>query len=161
MKIDIRQANIEDKNGIWKVLSAAVEEGNSCVYSYDMSYDAILDDWLKPTNQVFVATNEEEIVGTFYISALDVGLASHVVTADFLRFNNYKGRGISREMVQFTIDKARKQGFTAMYVKVVQHNREAMRLYNQFNFHVTGSIPRAYRNPQGRFSAFVMMIRTI
>ena len=162
MKIDIRQANIDDKDGIWKVLSAAVEEGNSCVYSYDMSYDDILDDWLKSTNQVFVATNEEnEIVGTFYIKALDVGLASHIVTADFLAFNNYKGRGVFREMIQSAIDKSNRQGFTAMYIKVVQHNREAMRNYNQSNFHVTGSIPRAYRNPQGRFSAFVMMIRTI
>jgi hypothetical protein len=33
MKIDIRQANAADKDGIWKVLSAAVEDGNSCVYS--------------------------------------------------------------------------------------------------------------------------------
>jgi L-amino acid N-acyltransferase YncA len=162
MKIDIRQANAADKDGIWKVLSAAVEDGNSCVYSYDMSYDDIINDWFKWNRQVFVAENEEqEIVGTFHISPLDTGLASHVVVADFLVFSNYKGRNVLRVMVQSALDTAKSQGFVAMYLKVVQHHKDEMRVYNQLNFHVTGSIPRAYRNSQGRFSAFVMMIRTI
>jgi|AntRauTorckE5430_2_1112549.scaffolds.fasta_scaffold36467_2 hypothetical protein len=162
MKIDIRQANTADKDGIWKVLSAAVEDGNSCVYSYDMSYDNILNDWFKSENQVFVAENEEqEIVGTFHISPFAVGLASHIVVGDFLAFSNYRGRNVLRTMIQTALETTKKQGFTAMYIKVVQHNKDEMRVYNQLNFHVTGSIPRAYRNPQGRFSAFVMMIRTI
>lgn len=162
MKIDIRQANTADKDGIWNVLSAAVEDGNSCVYSYNMSYDDIINDWFKPSRQVFVAENEEkEIVGTFHLSPFDVGLASHIVVADFLAFSNYKGRNVLRTMVQSALDTAKSQGFTAMYLKVVQHNKDEMWVYNQLNFHVTGSIPRAYRNPQGRFSAFVMMIRTI
>lgn len=162
MKIDIRQANAEDKDGIWNVLSAAVEDGNACVYSYDMSYDDILNDWFKPIRQVFVAENEEkEIVGTFHLSPLDVGLSNHIVVADFLAFSNYKGRNVLRTMAQVALETAKNQGFTAMYIKVVQHNKDEMWVYNQLNFHVTGSIPRAYRTAQGRFAALVMMIRTI
>lgn len=162
MKIDIRQANETDEKGIWKVLSAAVEYGNTCLYSYDMSYEDILAHWQNPKHQVFVAVNEEsEIVGTFYLKPFEAGLSNHVLTGDFLELGNDKSRGSMRAMANAAINQASKQGFASMYLKVIQHNRKTLRVLNQLGFQVTGSIPRAYRSPQGRSLAYVLLIRTI
>ena len=160
MKIDIRQANENDKDGIWNVLSTAVENGNACTYSYEMSYDDILNHWNNKIHQVYVATNEEEeIVGTFYLKPLEVGLSNHVVTGDFVVLGNEKSRGAMRTMAYKAIEEAANQGYSSFFLKVIQHNRRALKVFNQVKFHVTGSIPRAYRNPQGRFLAFVLLIR--
>ncbi len=162
MKIDIRQANETDKNDIWEVLCAAVEYGNTCLYSYEMSYEAILENWLQPSHEVFVAVNESgKIVGTFYLKQFEVGLANHIKTGDFIAYQEDKNRGVLRQMTQAAIEIATKQGYSAMYLKVIQHNRHALRTFSQLGFQVTGSIPRAYKSTQGRLLAFVLLIRTL
>ncbi len=161
MKIDIKAANDSDKDGIWKVLSQAVEYGNACIYSYDMSYDDIMNHWFDEKNEVFVAIVEEEIVGSFYLKSLNVGLSNHVATGDFIVLGNDKSRGAMRLMVQIAIQKALKKGFSSISVTVIQQNRRALRAFNQNGFHVTGSIPRAYKLPNGRYSAFVALIRAL
>jgi L-amino acid N-acyltransferase YncA len=161
MKIDIRTANELDKDGIWKVLSTAVEQGNACIYSYDMSFDDIMNHWFDKKNTVYVAEIENEIVGTFYLKPLNIGLSNHVATGDFVVLGDDKSRGVMRNMVQIAIQKAFKSDFTSMYVTVIQQNRRALRAFNHNGFHVTGSIPRAIKTSNGRYSAFVTLIRAI
>lgn len=161
MKIDIRTANESDKDGIWEVLSESVEQGNACIYSYDMNYEEIMNHWFNENNNVFVAIVEEQIVGSFYIKPFDVGLSNHVATGDFMVLGSDKSRGAMRLMVQTAIQKALTQGFNSMYVRAVQQNRRTLRAFNQNGFHVTGSIPRAFRTPNGRYTAFVTLIRAI
>lgn len=161
MKIDIRAANELDKDAIWKVLSAAVEQGTACVYSYDMSFEEIMNHWFDEKNDVYVAEIQNEILGSFYLKPLNVGLSNHVATGDFVVLGNDKSRGVMRNMVQNAVQKVFKKGFNAMYVTAIQQNKRALRAFNQNGFHVTGSIPRAFRMPNGRFAAFVTLIRAI
>jgi L-amino acid N-acyltransferase YncA len=161
-RIDIRPATEEDKDGIWQVLSTSVEYGNVCVYSYDMAFEDIMGDWLKPSHTVFVAESTEfGIVGTFYIKPFEIGLSSHVATGDFMAIAENESRGAMRMMVQSAVEQAGRRGFASFYVRTLQQNRRALRAFHQAGFHVTGSIPRAYRSPHGRFSAFVTLIRTL
>lgn len=162
MKIDIRQANENDKDGIWEVLSTAVEQGNFCIYSYDMSYDDIMNHWQQPNHDIFVATSDKDgIIGTFYLKPLEVGLSNHVVTGDFIVLGNDKSRGAMREMGNVAIREATNQGYSSFLIKAIQHNRRVLKVFSELGFHVTGTIPRAYRNKNGRFLAFVLLIRSL
>ena len=161
MKIDIRTANEMDRDGIWKVLSNAVEQENTCFYSYDMSFDEIMNHWLDKKNKVYVAEVENEIIGSFYIKPFEVGLSNHIATGDFVILRSEKSRNAMRIMIQVAIQEALKNNFKGMYVKIIQQNRNALRAFNQNGFHVTGSIPRAFKMSNGRYAAFVCLTRAI
>ena len=60
---------------------------------------------------------------------------------------DYRGRGISRRMLQMLIEEAREDGVTEFTLEVRAGNVPAVRLYESFGFKTEGIRPRFYDHP--------------
>lgn len=58
----------------------------------------------------------------------------------------YHGKGVSRKMVEFAIERARKGGYKAMRLDVLDGNLPAERLYPKFNFRLVAALEMFYED---------------
>jgi ribosomal protein S18 acetylase RimI-like enzyme len=69
-----------------------------------------------------------------------------------------KRQGIGRQMAEFSIDEARRLGFTAMQFDfVVKSNTGAVKLWREMGFEIIGEIPDAFDHAvHGMTNAYIM-----
>jgi ribosomal protein S18 acetylase RimI-like enzyme len=135
-----------------------IRAGGTYALPIDLSREAALAYWLAEGNQVFVAMEEDLVLGTYYLRANQRGGGSHVANCGYVTASTARGRGIANSMCVHSLDIARRQGFTAMQFNfVVSSNEGAVRLWRRNGFEIVGRLPRAFRHPTlGYTDAYVM-----
>ncbi len=156
--VSIRPAGPEDADAVWAILEPVIRAGDTYALDADMSHDAALANWTGPDRETFVATQEGEIVGTYYLRANQAGGGAHVCNCGYVTAQAAAGRGVARAMCTHSLDHAKARGFSAMQFNfVVETNRRAVRLWQTFGFETVGRLPRAFRHPtEGLVDALVM-----
>ena len=156
--ITIRPAASSDVEAIWSILEPMIRTGDTYPLPNDLSREAAMAYWFAEGNQVFVAAEEDSIVGTYHLRANQRGGGSHVANCGYVTAPAARGRGVANRMCIHSLDVARKQGFTAMQFNfVVSSNEGAVRLWRRNGFEIVGRLPRAFRHPKlGYTDAFVM-----
>jgi len=159
--MEIRPARNEDRAALWRILEPTIRAGETYALPRDWSEADALAYWLAPENEVFVACDEREIVGTFILRANQRGPGAHVANCGYVTAPWASGRGVAREMCGFSLERARQRGFLAMQFNlVVSTNERAVRLWKSFEFEIVGRIPAAFRHPTlGLVDAYVMYRR--
>lgn len=154
----IRPARSEDRAPIWRILEPTIRAGETYALPRDLTEADALAYWLAPENEVFVADDEAEIVGTFVLRANQRGPGAHVANCGYVTAPWASGRGVARAMCAFSLEHARRRGFLAMQFNlVVSTNERAVRLWKSFEFDVVGRLPAAFRHPDaGLVDAYVM-----
>jgi L-amino acid N-acyltransferase YncA len=154
----IRHAEERDSDAIWEILEPMIRAGDTYALPSDMSRDEALAYWHAPGHEVFVAEEQSEVVGTYFLQANQRGGGSHVANCGYVTGPRATGRGVARAMCRHSIDYARTRGFTAMQFNfVVSTNERAVRLWQSFGFETVGRLAGAFRHPtQGLIDAFVM-----
>lgn len=82
------------------------------------------------------------------------GYCAYRLVAGELQINNvavrpeYRGRGYGRALVEFALRHGREAEADTAILDVRRSNREAMRLYEEFGFTVTGERARYYSHPE-------------
>ncbi len=154
----IRKSVPQDEDSIWNILEPVIRSGETFPRPRDMTREAALAYWLAPEKQTFVAEDEGEIVGTYYIRANQAGGGGHVCNCGYITSENARRRGIARRMCQHSLQEAPKSGFRAMqYNCVVSTNEGAIRLWKDLGFGIVGTLPGAFNHPSlGDVDAFVM-----
>jgi len=154
----IRHAEQRDSEAIWAILEPMIRAGDTYTLPSDMPRDEALAYWHAPGHEVFVAEEQSEILGTYFLQGNQRGGGSHVANCGYVTVPHATGHGVSRAMCQHSIDYARTRGFTAMQFNfVVSTNERAVRLWHSFGFETVGRLPGAFRHPkQGLVDAFVM-----
>src|SRR5689334_17991850 len=128
--IAIRSATPEDRPAVWNIIHPVIASGDTYVFDPASSKDEMLAYWFSPEKCVYVAEDEGEVVGTFWLKANQPGLGSHVCNAAYMVAPDAAGKGIGRKMAEFSLDEARRLGFTAMQFNfVVKSNVAAVRLW--------------------------------
>jgi GNAT superfamily N-acetyltransferase len=114
--------------------------------------------WTGPDRETFVAEEDGNILGTYYIRANQLGGGSHVGNCGYMMHAAAEGRGIARRMCEHSLAHARQRGFRAMQFNfVVSTNERAVRLWQSLGFEIVGRLPLAFRRPSGDYvDAFVM-----
>ena len=128
--------------------------------------------WYSPEKYTYVATwsepSEEEarsmtvafppIVGTFFLKANQSGPGSHVGNAGYMVSPDARGKGVGRQMGEWSLDEARRLGFTAMQFNfVVKSNVYAVKLWQDIGFEIIGEIPDAFDHRElGLVNAYIM-----
>src|SRR5260370_36336038 len=96
--ITVRDAGSGDADAVWKVLEPTIRAGEPCTLPRDMTREQSLDYWFAPGNEVFVAEENGEVVGTYFLHANQKGGGAHVANCGYMTTVRAAGRGVARAM---------------------------------------------------------------
>jgi len=154
----IREASAEDNDAIWKILEPVIRGGDTYTLPADMTREDAFAYWNSRGHEVFVAEENGEIVGTYYLRANQEGGGAHVANCGYMTAPWASGRGVARAMCQHSLERAKSRGFRAMQFNfVVSSNERAVRLWQSMGFEIAGGLPGAFMHPvRGAVDALVM-----
>ncbi len=154
----ITKAESSDRNSIWRIIKAVIAGGDTYVFESETPEDEMLAWWFSPEKHVYVAELGGEVVGSFWLKPNQPGLGDHVCNAAYMVSPDAHGKGIGRQMAEFSLDEARRLGFTAMQFNfVVASNTAAVRLWQSIGMEIIGTIPNAFRHKElGLTDAYIM-----
>jgi L-amino acid N-acyltransferase YncA len=158
MSMLIRPATDADKDAIWTIMEPIIRAGETYTLPRNMDKTAAIAYWLCEAHEVFVAEENGEIVGTYFLQANQKGGGAHVANCGYMTAVGATGRGVARAMCAHSLDRARERGFRAMQFNfVVSTNERAVRLWQSFGFATSGTLPKAFLHPTlGYVDAYVM-----
>lgn len=154
----IREAQPSDKDAIWAILEPVIRVGETYTLPRDMNREDALAYWFANGNEVFVAEDSGQIIGTYFLHANQKGGGAHVANCGYITSINAFGKGTARAMCAHSLDHAKKRGFLAMQFNfVVSVNERAVRLWQNFGFEIVGRLPGAFLHPsRGYVDAYIM-----
>lgn len=157
--MNIRRFEFEqDSEIVWEIIQKVIIEGDTLVFSPDSSKEKMLEYWSADDKLAYVAEENGEIVGTFYLKANQLDLGSHVANAGYLVHPNNRGKGIAEKMCRFSLIEAKSLGFKAMQFNIViSTNEVAIRVWQKCGFEIIGRLPKVFQHQKlGLVDAFVM-----
>lgn len=154
----IRPALDPDKPAIWRAIEPVFRAGETYPLPQDVSEADGLAYWFTPGHEVFVAADEAEILGSYYLRANTRGGGAHVANCGYITAPAARRRGVARAMCEHSLARARARGFRAMQFNfVISSNTQAVRLWQGCGFAIVGRLPRAFAHPAlGYVDALVM-----
>ncbi|HZD51295.1 MAG TPA: GNAT family N-acetyltransferase [Silvibacterium sp.] len=154
----IRAAVSGDREAIWSIIEPIIRAGDVYTLLPEMAKEEALAYWFSKSHDVFVAEDEHDVVGTYYLRANQRGGGGHVANCGYATAAESTGRGVARAMCTHSLEHARGRGFKAMQFNfVVSTNDRAVRLWQSFDFEIVGRLPKAFLHPaHGLVDAFVM-----
>jgi ribosomal protein S18 acetylase RimI-like enzyme len=158
----IRPATKDDAAAIWSIMEPTIRAGETYALPREMSETEALSYWMGPGRETFVAVDDGQIVGTYYLRANQAGGGDHVANCAYMTAPAAAGRGIGRRMCEHSLEHARSRGFRAMQFNfVVGTNERAVRLWKSLGFEVTGRLPLAFSHPALGYVDALVMYRTL
>jgi ribosomal protein S18 acetylase RimI-like enzyme len=156
--LQVRPAQARDDDAIWGIIGPTIRAGETYALPRDMSRLDALSYWKSPGHEVFVAEQDGEILGTYYMRANQRGGGAHVANCGYMTATAASGRGVARAMCAHSLAHARARGFRAMQFNfVVCSNERAIALWRSFGFEIVGRLAQAFEHPRlGLVDAVVM-----
>src|SRR5256885_10956871 len=146
--MQIRPASSKDHDSVWANLEPAIRSGETYTFPLDMARDHALAGWFAPGHEVFVADENSDVLGTYFLRANQKGGGAHVANCGYVTAPWATRRGVARAMCAHSLDHARARGFRAMQFNfVVSTNTRAVRLWQNFGFEIVGRLPAAFCHP--------------
>jgi len=156
----IRAATSADHESIWAILEPVIRAGETYALDRDMTREAALAYWL--ASEAFVAEDEREIVGTYYLRRNHAGGGGHVCNCGYMVSAEASGRGVARALCAHSLERARSQGYRGMQFNfVVSTNERAVRLWQMLGFETVGRIPGGFGHPRLGFVDALVMYRVL
>jgi GNAT superfamily N-acetyltransferase len=160
--IAVRAAMPSDADAIWAILEPTIRAGETYTLPREMTRDAALAWWFAPAHEAFLAEENGEPVGTYFLRANQQGGGSHVANCGYITAPRATGRGVARAMCAHSLERARARGFQAMQFNfVVSTNERAVRLWQRFEFDIVGRLPRAFLHPSAGYVDALVMYRAL
>jgi ribosomal protein S18 acetylase RimI-like enzyme len=161
--MQIRPAALSvDADSVWAILEPTIRAGETYTLPREMSREDALDYWFASRHEVFVAEEDTDVVGTYFLRANQQGGGSHVANCGYVTAPRATGRGVARAMCSHSLDRARERGFTAMQFNfVVSTNERAAALWQSFGFEIVGRLPGAFHHPTAGFVDALVMYRSL
>jgi ribosomal protein S18 acetylase RimI-like enzyme len=157
--ITVRPAGSGDADAVWQILEPTIRAGETYTLPREMTREQALAYWQHPDHEVFVAEENGEVVGTYFLQANQKGGGAHVANCGYMTSLRASGRGVARAMCLHSLDHAKTRGFRAMQFNfVVSTNSRAIALWKNLGFSIVGTLPQAFQH-QGlgrKVDAFVM-----
>ncbi len=159
--MEIRLATTADAPAIAAIIMPTIRAGETYAIERTMSGVDALVYWPGAEKETYVALNDGELVGTYFLRANQAGGGSHVANCGYMTAANASGKGVARAMCQHPLERAKKRGFRAMQFNlVVSSNERAVRLWQSMGFAIVGTLPGAFSHPtQGDVDGFVIFQR--
>src|SRR4051794_562912 len=160
--LTIRKAIPEDSDQIWNIIKEVISKGDTYTFAPNSSRETMLGYWCGQDKHTYVATDNEEIAGTFIIKDNQPGLGSHVANASYMVSERAAGKGVGKAMGEFSLEEAKRLGYQAMQFNiVVKCNTRAVRLWQKLGFDIIGEIPDAFNHKENGFTNAYIMYRKL
>jgi ribosomal protein S18 acetylase RimI-like enzyme len=151
-----------DREPIWAILEPAIRAGETYTLPADMAREEALAYWFGPRHEVFVAEEDAQVLGTYFLQPNQQGGGSHVANCGYITAPWATGRGVARAMCAHSLDRARERGFRAMQFNfVVSTNERAVQLWRSCGFEIVGQLPAAFHHPSRGFVDALVMYRSL
>jgi L-amino acid N-acyltransferase YncA len=158
----IRPAGSSDTDAIWSILEPTIRAGETYTLPREMDQEQALAYWFSAGHTVFVAEDDGEVLGTYYLRANQQGGGSHVGNCGYMTSAKASGRGVATAMCAHSLEYARTHGFRAMQFNfVVSSNVGAIHLWEKFGFVTIGRLPEAFLHPRLGYVDALVMYRTL
>ncbi|HEX4201011.1 MAG TPA: N-acetyltransferase [Chthoniobacterales bacterium] len=157
--VTIREAHRpEDLEAIWAIIEPVIRAGETYALPRDWSRQEASRFWFAEGHEVFVAEDEGQIVGTYFLHPNQKGGGAHVANCGYITAAAASGRGVARQMCTHSLAYAKSRGFRAMQFNfVVKTNERAVRLWEGLGFSIVGTLSEAFLHPaHGYTDAYVM-----
>ncbi|MDC7677577.1 GNAT family N-acetyltransferase [Asticcacaulis machinosus] len=154
----IRTATAADHDAIWSILEPVIRAGDTYALPRDWSREQALSYWFADGHHTFVAEDDGQILGTYYLKANQKGGGSHVANCGYMTAAQATGKGVARAMCQHSLEVAKDMSFAAMQFNfVVSTNSRAVALWHGLGFQTLTRLPDAFDHPtEGLVDALVM-----
>lgn len=158
MSAVIRPARAADRDAIWAILEPVIRAGETYPLPRDWDKKTALDYWFALTHLVYVAEDQGQIVGTYYLKPNNLGGGAHIANCGYMVRPEARGRGIARALCIHSLDEAKAQGYQGMQFNfVIASNEAAVHLWTQMGFKTLGRLPDVFDHPRfGPTDALVM-----
>jgi len=157
--MEIRKYKQSDWNQIWKIIKPVFRSGETYAYSPEITEKDAHAVWIKAPEETYVFVSENnKIIGTYFIKANQPGLGSHVCNCGYIVSEEERGHGVASRMCEHSQEIAMKLSFKAMqYNLVVSTNKYAINVWTNHGFQTIGVLPKAFRSKKyGYVDALVM-----
>ena len=156
--LTIRPATDSDGNAIWEIFREVIAAGETYPLDANISREDALAYWFQRNAHVFVAENNNQIVGSYTLHLNQSGGGAHVANAGFIVGKSARGLGIGRVLGEHCLKEARRLGFRAMQFNfVVSTNESAVKLWQNLGMKIVGTLAGAFRHPKrGYVDVYVM-----
>ena len=161
--MEVREAAGPDWEQIWPFFREIVRAAETYAYDPEITEGDAREIWMVgPPGVTFVAVLDGAVVGTANAYANRDGPGSHVASGSFMVDPALAGRGIGRALGERVIEWARAEGFRSIqFNAVVETNERAVGLWRSLGFEVIGTVPEAFRLPDGSLSGLHVMYRRL
>src|SRR6187549_552303 len=112
--IDIRAASENDFEAIWQIFHTIIVAGDTYVNDETFTAEAARQMWLGPNVTTLVAWAEGRVVGAYKLTPNMPGRGAHVANGSYIVAADYRGAGIGRQMVEHSLQEAKKAGYKAI-----------------------------------------------
>lgn len=158
----IRRYDPGDWPGVWAILEPVFLEGTTYAVPRDMTEGAARDFWTALGKQVWVAVEDGQVVGSYFLKANQMGGGSHVCNCGYVTSVEHRGKGIATRLCEHSQKQAVACGFRAMQFNfVVSTNEGAVRLWKRLGFEVVGRLHEAFDHPERGFVEALVMFKTL
>lgn len=158
----IRLAHLNDAPSIWRIIGPTIRAGETYALDRDMTEADALTYWLGRDRQTFVAVEDGEIVGTYYLRDNQAGGGRHICNCGYMTEATATGRGIAKAMCAHSLLVAKERGYRGMQFNfVVSTNSRAVTLWEAFGFEIVGRLPQAFEHPKLGFVDALVMFRSL
>ena len=158
----IRPAHVNDAPAIWRIIGPTIRAGETYALDRDMTEADTLSYWLGNDRETFVAEEDGEILGTYYMRANQAGGGTHICNCGYMTSAAATGLGVARAMCQHSLEYARERGYRGMQFNfVVSSNERAVALWLSFGFEIVGRLPQAFHHPRRGYVDALVMFRPL
>ena len=156
--MNVREAQPVDFAAIWPIFQQIVAMGDTYGYERDITEQEARRGWMELPAKTFVAEQDGQILGTYYIKTNQAGPGSHVCNCGYMVATDSRGRGLASIMCEHSQKVAIELGFEAMQFNfVATTNDGAVNLWKKLGFNIVGVLPKAFNHPlHGNVDALVM-----
>lgn len=157
----IRLATNEDRPVIWSIIEPVIRAGETYALDPKLGRGDALDYWYGRDKKTFVAEENGLLLGTFYIRTNQAGGGSHICNCGYITSAQAAGKGVAREMCEYSIQYAKSKGYLGMQFNfVVSNNHRAVRLWQSLGFEILARLPKAFKHPSVGYVDALVMFKT-
>ncbi|WP_420933570.1 GNAT family N-acetyltransferase [Alteromonas sp. A081] len=156
--MEIKEASIQDFDLIWPIFHEVAKAGETYAFRTDTSKEEALNIWVKIPRKTYIALDDGEVIGTYYLKTNHAGPGEHVCNCGYMVAASASGKGVATAMCEHSQSMAKALGYKAMQFNFVASTNEvAIRLWHKLGFDTVGKLPNAFNHPaKGFVDALVM-----
>nr|WP_294941368.1 GNAT family N-acetyltransferase [uncultured Mucilaginibacter sp.] len=147
--MEIIKATPEYYDAIWEIFSAVVKPGDTYAFAPDSTRDDMMSYWLGANMETFIAIDNNQVAGTYFLKPNQVGLGNHIGNCGYMVHPGFRGKGVGSLLCQHSIKTATEMGYKGIQFNfVVSTNITAVKLWQKHGFAIIGTTPNGFRHRQ-------------